>query len=367
MRSEPLRIVTVCSATRGTYGAVRSMRVLVDGLAERGHETSYATWRGRGLGRELRASGASVDELRVRTKIDPLAVARLARILRRRRADIVHTHLSTSSVIGGLAARLAKVPSVATVHGLSGKLSFSFVDHLIAVADAGKTHLVRQGVPEGRISVVHNGIRMPDLSGQNPADARLALGLEGAFPILATSSRMSAMKGIPEALRAIAAVKGEFPALRYVLLGDGDETATMRALARDLGIEEHVRFVGYVEDVWPWLVASHAFLFPSRKEALPMAVIEAMAAGRPVVATRVGGVPELIDERSGTIVAPEDPAALAAAIAGLCSSPVRLSAQGEWARERARAEFSDAVMAARAEAVYGRMLNRVSVPDLVMA
>ncbi len=342
----------VSSATSATYGAMSAMLTLSDALENRGHTVEFATWEGRGFTDEMRRRGKTVHAVRVRAKIDPIAVGSLARIIRKRKIDIVHTHLSTSSIIGCLAGRVARVPAVATVHGLSGKLSFVFANHLTAVSQATKEHMVAQGVPASRITVVYNGI-LPRSNAPTRDEAQHALGVIGHYPVLATTARILRSKGAHVAIQAVALLSREFPELRYLMVGDGADTREMQALAHSLGVQDKVEFTGFVTDVWQILPALDAFVFPSLKEAMGISIVEAMSMGLPIVASNVGGIPEVLDDSCGRLVPAEDAAALAAGIRSALKHPEI----GEIARTRMLERFSDVAMATATEAVYRRLLG----------
>lgn len=345
--AEGLRIVQVCSARSATYGAVHSMRTLGDALERGGDRVTYVTFRGRGLGAELRREGKRVDEFPFRAKLDPIGVVRLARYLRESGTHLVHTHLSTSSVNGGAAARLARVPVVSTVHGLSGKLSFVFGDRLLCVSRQVADHLRAQGVRDRRLAVVYNGIDLTRFA--------VASGRVGARR-LGTTARLTPMKGVPVALEAFAQLAARYPDLEYTVIGEGEQRDELEARARVLGLADRFHLPGYREDVAGFLASIDLFVFPSLREAMGIAIVEAMAMGLPVVAASVGGVPEVVSEDVGTLVPPGDPAALATGIEGYLVDPERRLRAGTNARARVEAQFSAEAMASRTREVYLELL-----------
>lgn len=300
--------------------------------------------------------GFEADEVAVRTKIDLPAILQMRKLMLQNRIDVVHTHLSTSSVNGCLAARLARIPCVATVHGMSGKLSFAAADRMIAVSEQVKGHLIAQGVPSEKVHVVYNGIEF----GEMPYDAETArhdLGFGDAGPILGTVARIVPEKGIEDALRVVANLKSEFPGMRYLVVGDGDGRPACENLARELGLEEIVRFAGYQENVAPYLAAMDLFLFPSHKEAMGIALVEAMAAGLPVVASRIGGIPEVVTPETGLLRPARDIAGMTEATAGLLRDLPRRFELGANAHLRATSIFSAQAMATATDAVYDELIG----------
>ncbi len=356
MDNSKLKILQVCSARVAIYGAVQSLMTLAKQQRECGHAVEFLTFKGKQFGQEVRDLGYPVHEVKVRGKIDPAAILRMRSVIRVGRFDIVHTHLSTSSVNGTLAARMARVPSVASVHGLSGKLSFIAATHLIAVSNQVKIHLMRQGMAERKISVVFNGMDIPG-SLRSRAEARVRWGISGS-PVLGTVSRVTELKGISDALRAVAQLVKDFPNLQYLVVGDGDGLAHAQALARELGIGAAVKFVGYQTDVMDCLAAMDLFLFPSHKEAMGIALVEAMAAQLPIVSTNVGGIPEVLLESGGRLVPSVNPLALANECRSLLNNPDLMKAMGKFNWERAVSVFSVESMESGTLAVYRALLTK---------
>lgn len=347
--SRPLRILQVCSASQAIYGAVSSLMSLARAQQEGGHTVEFVTFKGKEFGSQVREAGFEVHEVRVRAKIDPVAIWQIRRLIKDRHFDIVHTHLSTSSVNGCLGARAAGVPSVATVHGMSGRTSFMAATHMIAVSDGIKRHLVRQGAKAERITVVYNGYDIGAAGAK--VEART-----GKFPVLGTIARVTPLKGIEDALRAVALLRSEYPKISYLVVGDGVGLEGCKALSDELGIRDRVEFVGYRKDIVNCLSQMDLFVFPSLKEGMGLALVEAMAQGLATVATDVGGIPEVLTPDSGILVPAKSPDRLAAAVSALLRDDVRRKTMGEAAKHRAETVFSVAAMLDATNDVYGRLL-----------
>lgn len=360
MNSPHLKILQICSAREAIYGAVQSLLALAKQQRSAGHHVEFLTFRGKKFGQQVGDLGFPVHEVQVRSKIDPVAIFQMRSIIRRGRYDIVHTHLSTSSVNGTLAARFAGTPSVATVHGMSGKLSFIAANRLIAVSNQVKVHLVQQGLRSENISVVYNGMAICEtLSGETAttrAQVREKFHLSGQ-PVIGTVSRITALKGIEDAIQAVSLLVPEFPELQYLVVGDGDGLERSKALAAQLGIESRVRFVGYQTDVSGCLTAMDLFLFPSHKEAMGIALVEAMACSLPIVSTNVGGIPEVLEESGGRLVAPRSPEALARETSLLLGDPAKMRAMGEQNFARAKTVFSVEAMEKNTLDVYKTLVR----------
>ena len=332
------------------YGASTSLLTLADALLESGHAVDFVAWRGRDFEGDLRARGYRVDGVRVRTKIDLLAIAHMVRLFRERGVDVVHTHLSTSSVNGCLAARLAHIPSVATVHGMSGKLSFFFADRLIAVSNGVRDHLVAQGIDGQRIDVVYNAV-VPPLTLPTRDVARRELGLDRADTIVGTVARTVAVKGYDDLLRAFAIVAENNPLAKFLCVGDGEGFGDFRALAKRLGLGDRIVWTGYRSDVWSALRAMDVFAFASHKEAMGIAVAEAMAAGLPIVSTDVGGLPEVLGQ-TGWLVPPHRPDRIAT---GILEAIAHHGDKGDQARMRAQDVFGRDTMRDATLDIYRRL------------
>lgn len=349
-----MKILTILRSMK-SGGAERHALQLMRGLRTRGHECLYAGPMAGWLGQQLRADGFDGINLPLLGLYDLPSLVRLALYARRQRVDLLHGHLTRGAWYTGLAARLAGLPNVATAHSDNAGKHFGRADRIIAVSGAVADFLGRQGYDPARIRMVHHGIA--DIAARLPADARQTtrhdLGLADDEPCLLMAARIVPAKGHDTALHALARLRER----RWTLLlaGDhhGDLGPQMQALARELGIAERVRFLGLREDVPALLAASDLLLAPSRREALSLTLLEASACALPIVASRVGGIGEVVEDgASGALVAPDDPAALAAAIAPLLADPALRAAFGARARQRFEAGFTEDAMFDRTIAVY---------------
>jgi len=356
LTADDVSVLQICSAREAVYGAAQSLMTLAEAQRAAGTRVEFVTFKGKRFGQQVRDQGFHVTEVRVRGKVDPIAVTKMAQVIRDRRFDVVHTHLSTSSVNGALAARLARVPCIATVHGMSGKLSFAAANHLIAVSNGVKSHLVSQGVPPSKVTVVYNGTD-PEVADLTKGQARARLGLPPDGPVIGTVSRITALKGIEDGLQAFSIMREKLPGLRYLIIGDGDGLKSCVDLATELGLSDSVEFLGYRQDVQECLAAMDLFVFPSHKEAMGIALVEAMASGLPCVATKVGGIPEVVTCETGLLVEMSRPDRLAEATLGLLSDPVKMLELGEAAKKRSREVFSVAAMESATDAVYRRVIG----------
>ncbi|MEI7576625.1 MAG: glycosyltransferase family 4 protein [Armatimonadota bacterium] len=352
MTDESLKIVHVTSAGSYTYGAVMSMMTLAKAQIAAGEDVQFETWKGRKFGAELRGQGYRAHEVKVRTKIDVLAILQMRRWFREQRFDIVHTHLSTSSINGCLAARFAKIPSVATVHGMSSKWSFIFADHMIGVSQGVCDHIVSQGVPRSRTTPVYNGVDVP-AGVMTKQEARKAFNLPPEAAVFGTVARLTRMKGIDTGLEAFRILAEKVPGSHYILVGNGDGETGYRQWVDNHNLQDRVHFLGYQSNVFNPLAAMDLFLFPSLKEAMGISVVEALAMGLPVVSSNVGGLPEVITPKVGVLVPASDPNAMAKEALAALQNP-NLPAE---AKLRAEAHFSVDSMREGTRRVYQMLIE----------
>jgi len=354
--SDSLRILQVCSARSAVYGAVHSLMTLAKAQRAAGSQVEFVTFRGREFGDHVRQNQFRNHEVDVRAKIDPLGILRIRRILLDGRFDLVHTHLSTSSVNGTLAGRLAQVPALSTVHGMSGKLSFVAANHLIAVSEQVKSHLVVQGVRSDRVSVVYNGYT-PAAPSADSAEARAILGIPADAVVVGTVARVTAAKGVDDAIRAIAILRQSIPNLRYLLVGEGDALPKIRQQVAELGLKDVVIFAGYQSNVRPFLAAMDVFLFASHKEAMGIALVEAMAEGLPIVSSDVDGIPEVVTPEVGRLCAVRDHVGMAKAVTEILANANLRKAMSKAALTRAETVFSPSAMERSTDWVYRTVLG----------
>jgi len=345
-----MRVVHV-HRIRGVGGSERHLLTLLPALAERGIEPVLVglddpAWDPSDFYGALRVPSMRIPAPR---DLDPLLLGRLVRSLR---ADVVHTHLVHADLYGGIAARLRGAPLVSTKHNDDPfrlgpfrhveRAVTRLASRVIAITEAlRRFNVERVGLPAEKVTTVHYGLDdLPEPWGTNPPDPVPA----GARVVLCVA-RLGAQKGVDVAVRALPAVRERHPDAMLVVLGEGPERDALEALAGD-----GVYLLGRVPDVAAWLRRAELLVHPARWEGFGLAVLEAMLAGLPVVASRVSSTPELVVDRvTGLLVPPDDPAALATAIVAVLDRPGELGHAG---RERARREFSVDRMAGKTIDVY---------------
>jgi glycosyltransferase involved in cell wall biosynthesis len=350
-------------------GPALHVAYLSAGLVERGYRTTLVAGslaRGEGsmafVAESRGVDVVAIDELHreISPFRDARAVLKLARLIRRERPDILHTHTAKAGAVGRVAALLAgdaRPPIVVhTFHGhvLRGyfdpvrTLGFRLLERwlarattvLIAVSPEVRDDLVRLGVaPASKFAVIRLGIelseRLPDVDGHRGRRTRALVGIPERAFVVGWIGRMTAVKRTDDVVRAMRLLVDRGVDAYLCLVGDGPDREPLEKLAHELGIARRCLFVGYQEDVSGFYAAFDVLLLPSVNEGTPVSAIEALAAGRPVVATRVGGVPDVVvDGQDGFLVEPGDVDGLAERLASLAADPARRREMGEHGRNR---------------------------------
>jgi len=288
--------------------------------------------------------------------------------------DVFHVHVGTGreNFDGARAARRAGVPVIIQTQHLPWLLSspakrepffagIEAVDRLIAVSQAQRATYERIGVAAERFSTVPNGVRSRG-PGPGRDEARRRLDLAPEQPVLMSVGRLTVMKGQRYLIDALPPLLERFPDLAVVLIGDGHLRDSLTRQAATLGVDHAVRLVGHRPDARQLLDAADIFVLPSRHEGMPLAALEAMDAGLPVIGTRVIGTAEVVlDGETGVLVPPADADALGAALAQLLADPQRRRRYAVAGRRRFAERFTSARMATATAAVYARELRRSRV------
>jgi glycosyltransferase involved in cell wall biosynthesis len=340
----------------GIGGSERHLLTLLPALTERGVDVRFL-----GLDDTSRAPDPFYEALTVPFSRIPAAHdidPRLALRVRRetRKADLVHTHLVHADVYGALGARRL----VSTKHNDDPFRAGAFrlveralarkAARVITITEAlARFQVERVGLPADKVEVIHYGLdELPAPWGANPAD-----GVPREAQVLLAVCRLETQKGVDVAVRALPGIRERFPKAELVVLGEGAQRAELEELAGGLGVPVHL--LGRVPDVAAWLRRADLLVHPARWEGFGLALLEAMLAAKPVVATNVSSIPEIVvDGETGLLVAPDDADALAAAAIRVLDDP---GGYGERGRERAQAQFSVTRMADRTLALYETALR----------
>ena len=368
----PLTIIHV-AAPAPVGGLERVVTALATGHARSGHRVHVVSVFDQNEEARPLAAGIPGVETHV-VRIPPrrywrerAAVAALARAAG---ADVLHTHGYRPDVVDAGAARSLGIPVVTTVHGFTamgpgirGRLyewlqvrSYRRFDAVVAVARRLEATLAAAGVARSQLFLIPNawsGWAQPPFG---RAEARRALGLPDGPPCLGWVGRLSREKAPDLLLDALALLRDVSCLAAFV--GAGREEPALRERAAALGVADRVVWCGLVPDAARLYAAFDLFVLSSRTEGTPIALFEAMAAGTPLIATEVGGVPDVVSEREAWLVPAGDPAALARAVRAALADPAAASARAAAARARLDAEFAPGPWLARYEALYRRILER---------
>lgn len=337
----------------GLGGAEQVVIRLAAGLDRRRFEPVICCLDERGpFAEQAEQAGIEVVALGKRGPLDAGAAHRLARLFKARRTQVVHTHLWGGNVWGRLAALWARVPKVVTTehnldtwkkrhHFLIDRTLAPGTTRLVAVSQQVREFYEARGVGRGRWQVIYNGVdtRLAPPRGRGAAFRELGLG--AGAPVVALIGRLVPAKAPDVFLRAVAQAAVQVPALQALVVGDGPLRSELEGEAHRLGLAGRVLFTGVRKDVPDLLAGLDAVLFSSVREGLSLTMLESMAAGAPVIATEVGGTPELITHgRTGLLVPPGQPEQLAHALVGLLEDPAGAAAIREAARKRVEERFS---------------------------
>ena len=302
----------------------------------------------------------------------PLVASRLARVLREESCQIIHTNDMRCALATYLARPFIRLPWLAHVHGWLGDTHrgvhafYEKIDKwLVRNADAvavgsrnAEAEVTALGIAHSEF--VPNAISIPHLDDDGPVTARVRseCGLSPGELLLGTVGRLQYGKGHDLFIRAIAGLLAESCMVRALIVGTGPAAAELKFLTETLGLGDFIHFAGFVDAVRPYVQAMDVVVVPSRKESLPLTALEAMVLERPLVATRVGDLPEVIrDGESGLLVPPEDVEALVAALRRLVEDDALRRRLGASARQRVIGAYSISAMSHRLADIYARMLG----------
>jgi glycosyltransferase involved in cell wall biosynthesis len=354
---------------RNWLGGPAQVLYLMRGLRERGHAVRLVCPGESALGRRAADAGLDVRFIPFRGDVDPRLFLGCVRAIRSFNADLVHLHSRRGAdTQGAWAARFLGKPVV-----LSRRVDYPLrdssavrrryaqsYDHTIAISEAIRQVLIRGGVPAERVTTVHSAVDIrqfrPDAEAARAA--RAELGVQERAPLFAIVAHMIRRKGHDTLWDAVARISQEAPDMRVAIFGKGEEEARLRGRAAELGIERHLIWAGFREDLPTVLPAIGCLVHPARMEGLGVAILQALACGKPVIACPVGGIPEAVrPPLDGWLVPVDDSAALAAAMREAMADPVASAARGAAGRALMEAEFSVDAMVEGNLAVYRQVLQ----------
>ncbi len=350
-------------------------------LRTRGHTVSAICPEDGQLPDRLAENGIRVKIIPFHKTYDLAAARRIARFIRREKIEVLHSHSMLTNILTRLAGHWAG-PSVSVstehltmdlAHGGRGRgwrerlraayyrrldnFTSRYNHMVIAVSGAVRDDLLEQGMDPRRVTVVQNGIEIPQLDRREYERSRRKLGIPKDVLVIGTAGRLSPQKDYPTLLRAAARVKDSVPHSLFLILGEGYLRPGLEKLTAKLGISDRVRFLGYREKALEVVAGFDIFALSSLWEGLPLAVLEAMALAKPVVATAVPGTAEAVLEgETGFLTPLEDHTALAEKIIHLAENPQKARLMGLAGRKRGEENFGRERMVDEYEALYRRLL-----------
>lgn len=321
-------------------------------------------------GEALSTEGTPVRVLNRQPGFHPGLGMRLRAVARDTGATVLHCHQYSPFVYACLARTMS--PGLRLIFTEHGRLNDAppsskrrvanpalglLATRILSVSHDLKRHMVAEGLPASRIDVVHNGIDVgPRPSPEMRADVRRALGVTADTCVLVTIARLDPVKDLGTLIRAVAALRAASQPVALVIVGDGPERQSLESLVADLSLQAVVTLLGHRDDARRWLAGGDIYVNSSISEGVSLTLLEAMAAGLPVIATSVGGTPEVIDGTSGRLVPPRDSGSLAAEILTLVRDGDARAAHGRAARHRVESSFTlDAMIEA-----YARLYDEVA-------
>lgn len=343
-------------------GGETQVLALVTHLREHGHTSILTTPTNGELGTRAAAAGFTVEDLQASFGHDPRGGLVLRRLCSRHAPDLVHFH--TARALSLAAYRPGATPAVVTrrmdyaPRGARPYVGWLYdqVDAIIAVSHAARAAMETRGIAAARVAVVPSGVAVDHFARADRARARAELSIDGDRPVVSIVGSLHARKGHAILFRALAAMHASGLRPLCLAAGEGPEHEALETQARALGLGSDVRLLGHIEDVLPVLAAADVVAQPSLAEGLGVAAVEGMASGRPVVASRVGGLMETIrPDVEGLLVPIGDVEALSAALVQCLRDTALRDRLGAAGRLRAK-QFSTEAMARGNEAVYERLL-----------
>lgn len=352
------KLISAYAATATTHG----LSPLILTLREDGAESILEP---------IRAAGIRVIPMLAASIVSIPRLRRLIDILKQEKVDLVQSHLIYSNILGALAAHFAGIPAIATLHstsvrgdtksrilkGVENLVLRSLATRILAVGSVvSEFHQGNYG--DRRIDVIPNGIPQPELPAVPDRDRlRHEITGNGSGPIIITVGRFSHAKGYQDMIAAFNLLRQKDPHSKLLMVGSGGTFNSIKAQIEDLNLTQSVILAGERDDVRQLLSLGDVYASSSHREGLPLAVLEAMMAGLPVVATSVGDIPNVVTEETGVVVPPHRPDLLAAALEDLLNNPEKRSAMGKAAHRRALKEYSLEVWMERHRELYRQVLS----------
>ena len=362
-------------SSSGLLGAERVLLNLADHSRAAGLGVTIGVFKNSqnpdtALAEEARAKGFEVCVFPCRGRFDRNAIQMIRDCLDKVPVNILHSHNYKSNYYARMALSGKAVRWVVTNHGrrsgvklllynLLDMLVVRRADRLVAVSGKIAAKMKLAGVERERIRLIENGIDLGGFAGRGSANgARESLGIRKEAIVIGTVGALTKEKGHAHLLEAVQTICAQYPTAVFLLVGDGNQRAVLEEIAGKRGVREKVIFAGMRKDVPEILSMLDVFVLPSLNEGLPLALLEAQAARIPTVATSVGAIPNVVQDRvTGILIPPEDPAAIAGAVSRILSDKQKGLEMAEKGFARVRDNYSSEKMASRYLSVYHELLS----------
>jgi len=317
--------------------------------------------------------GIPCHTLRYDHRFSPAGVRYFLRYLDEHKIDIVHAHGYRENILAGLGAYYKNIATVSTAHGWITDPVRTQIDlwalkalhRIVAVSPSVEEKLLRAGFKKDRIVLLLNAVDVRQFHRQAPCPSlQEQFGIAPGTFVIGTAARLSPEKGLADLIRAAQQVVKQCPQVKFLIVGDGPERAVLEKLAVELGLQDFVSFAGYQENVAAFYNLMNLYASPSLQEAMPKSLLEAAACELPIVATAVGGVPQIIQPgETGVLLPAGDPQRLAAEIIRLIQNPGLGEQYGRKARELICAKFSETEAIKKLENIYAEVFAEVRRPN----
>jgi glycosyltransferase involved in cell wall biosynthesis/peptidoglycan/xylan/chitin deacetylase (PgdA/CDA1 family) len=354
--------VTHTLISRQIGGAERYVIDLCRYLGERGYGSDLIlSSDAPNVVESVQSAGVPFVEMSICGDLNFMTSVKVARSLKRSGAQLLNVHDNASACPCCLGGRLARVPVVATVHAFHCKWPFIAADHLIAVSDALRQHLISQGFRTNRITVVRNGVDPERFRPGDRIEARREFGLDPDQTVFAVVGRIARRKGLEMLMEVFAEVFKRLPGARLLVAGTGPLEPTVRAQVKELQLDDAVRFVGFRTDVRPVFAAADCLVMPSETEGLGLSLLEAMASGRPAIVTDSGGPREVVrDTETGILIPPNCPEKLLSSMIWVAANPKWMCDAGIAASQTVKEAFSLVRQIDGIAEVYDRLVEQAA-------
>lgn len=372
-RAKPIRTILYLSTSSGPGGAERVISNLAASLDRERYRPLLCLFRPGWIQERSESRGVSTYIIPTQGMADWRWVNRIRQLLREERVDLIHAHEFDANVQGTFAAALTGIPLVATIHGKNyfwekyrRRLAYRWVSRratMVAVSQNLKEFVVEKvGIDRNRLQVIYNGVDVvPSYENADVSEGRRELGLPEYDRVVGVVGNLYPVKGHQYLIESIPSILNKCPNTSFLFAGRGHLETELKQQVQRLGLEGRVHFLGLRQDIARILTLLDVFVLPSLSEGLSMAILEAMIAGKPVVATEVGGNPELVlNGKSGFLVPPRDCQALANSVTTLLTNRQQAIQFSEEGKRRAEGQFSLATMVNTYQALYDESLQSSS-------